>query len=101
MTFIFRHYPASRSRVWQDFFRGNLGVFLLITRGLRYSPAPEHPVTEREKPEDGWTVPGAAAKPHDLTGTSITAAEQGAPEGELGKGSRKEAHPCFIIKMLP
>lgn len=53
---------------------------------------------------DGGTVPGAAAKPCVLTGTSIMATEQGAPKvpprGKLGKGSRKEAHPCFIIKML-
>ena len=79
---------------------GGLGVFFLIPRGVRDSPAPGEPVMEREKPGDGGTVAGAAAKLCVLTGTSIMAAEQGAPEGKLSKGSRKEAHPCFIIKML-
>lgn len=74
----------------------SFGAFLLVARGVRDSPAPGAPVTVREKPGGGGTLPGAAVKPHELTGTSITSTEQGAPEGELGKGSWEEAHACFF-----
>lgn len=39
------------------------GAFLLVPRGVSDSPAPGEPVTAREKPGDGGTLPGAAAKP--------------------------------------
>lgn len=62
------------------FLYGRSRHFLLVPREMRDSPAPGAYVMETEKPRDGGTMPGAAAKPGVLTGTSNIVAEQGAPK---------------------
>lgn len=98
----FLNYPAPCSRVWLHFFMGDLGIFLLAHREVRDSPAHEEPVTDREKPGDGWTVPGTAAKPHVPTGTSITASGQGGPElllrGSLARGAERKLTLVLLLR---
>lgn len=54
--------------------------FLFCTQRSERQPCSWKACDEREKPGDGGAVPGAAAKPRVLTGTSIMATEQGAPK---------------------